>query len=151
MPSAPKRGVPTLSSHRHAPDPGDTVTYSLTDDAGGRFAIHPTTGVVTVANGALLNYETAASHGITVKATDAAAEPAAAAAPAARAAAAPAPVAIKEPEPVAPYVAAALALVTQSNRRHTRYVAPTLRALNTLMGDSRLRNRPCNRCNTENT
>jgi hypothetical protein len=51
-------------------DPGGGATYSLTDDAGGRFAINPTTGVVTVANGALIDYETATSHTITVAATD---------------------------------------------------------------------------------
>ena len=45
------------------------MTYRLTDDAGGRFAINPTTGVV-MANGALLNYETATSHTITVQASD---------------------------------------------------------------------------------
>ena len=51
-------------------DAGESFTYSLTDDAGGRFAIHATTGVVTVANGALLDFEAASSHGITVRATD---------------------------------------------------------------------------------
>ena len=50
-------------------DVGATVTYSLTDDAGGRFAINATTGVVTVADGSLLNYEADASHAITVLAT----------------------------------------------------------------------------------
>ncbi|MBE7419638.1 MAG: hypothetical protein HS128_18185, partial [Ideonella sp.] len=49
-------------------DAGDTVSYSLTDSAGGRFAIDSVTGVVTVANGALLDRETAPSHGITVRA-----------------------------------------------------------------------------------
>ncbi|MBI5165438.1 MAG: DUF4347 domain-containing protein [Magnetospirillum sp.] len=47
---------------------GDSLSYSLTDDAGGKFAINPTTGVVTV-NGAL-DYETATSHAITVQASD---------------------------------------------------------------------------------
>ena len=50
-------------------DPGTIISYSLTDDAGGRFAINATTGVVTVANGSLLDYETATSHNITVLAT----------------------------------------------------------------------------------
>ena len=50
---------------------GGTVTYSLTDDAGGRFAINASTGVVTVADGSLLNFESATSHNITVKAADA--------------------------------------------------------------------------------
>ncbi|MFV3074359.1 beta strand repeat-containing protein [Niveispirillum fermenti] len=49
---------------------GGTVTYSLTDDAGGRFAIDATTGVVTVADGTLLDFETATSHSITVQASD---------------------------------------------------------------------------------
>src|SRR5262249_44809048 len=49
---------------------GGTVTYALSDDAGGRFAIGSTTGVVTGADGTLLDYETSSSHDITVKATD---------------------------------------------------------------------------------
>ncbi|MCA9066579.1 MAG: cadherin domain-containing protein, partial [Planctomycetaceae bacterium] len=49
---------------------GETLTYSLTDDAGGRFAIDSTTGEITVANGTLLNYESATSHLITVRITD---------------------------------------------------------------------------------
>ncbi|MFN9962426.1 MAG: beta strand repeat-containing protein, partial [Planctomycetota bacterium] len=51
-------------------DSGDTATYSLVDDAGGRFAINSSTGVVTVANGSLLDREAAASHNITVRVTD---------------------------------------------------------------------------------
>ncbi|MGH6933818.1 MAG: Ig-like domain-containing protein, partial [Dongiaceae bacterium] len=46
----------------------DEVTYSLTDDAGGLFAIDPTTGVVTVAGA--LDFEAATSHQITVQASD---------------------------------------------------------------------------------
>ncbi|WP_315981328.1 cadherin repeat domain-containing protein [Aliamphritea spongicola] len=46
---------------------GGKVTYSLTDDADGRFAIDSETGEVTVAGE--LNYETANSHTITVQAT----------------------------------------------------------------------------------
>ncbi|MDQ8023504.1 MAG: DUF4347 domain-containing protein, partial [Moraxellaceae bacterium] len=37
----------------------NTVTYSLSDNAGGRFTINSSTGVVTVANGTLLNRESA--------------------------------------------------------------------------------------------
>ena len=48
-------------------DGSDTVTYSLSDDAGGRFAIDSATGMVTVAGS--LDYETATSHTITVVAT----------------------------------------------------------------------------------
>ncbi|WP_445372870.1 putative Ig domain-containing protein [Methylomonas sp. HW2-6] len=50
-------------------DSGTTISYSLTDDAGGRFAIDSSTGVVTVADGSLLDYETATSHSITILAT----------------------------------------------------------------------------------
>ncbi len=60
-------GITAVSS-----DPGvhDTVTFSLTDDAGGRFSINSSTGVVTVSNGSLLDYETATCHSITVEASD---------------------------------------------------------------------------------
>ncbi|TKB66073.1 MAG: DUF4347 domain-containing protein [Nitrospira sp.] len=51
-------------------DAGDTKTYSLTDTAGGRFAINSATGQLTVANGSLLNYESAANHTVTVQVTD---------------------------------------------------------------------------------
>ena len=51
---------------------GPATTYSLTDSAGGRFAIDSSTGVVTVANGAAIDFETAVGHayGITVQATN---------------------------------------------------------------------------------
>jgi large repetitive protein len=51
---------------------GPATTYSLTDSAGGRFAIDSSTGIVTVANGAAIDFETAPSHayGITVLATN---------------------------------------------------------------------------------
>ncbi|TKB66072.1 MAG: cadherin repeat domain-containing protein [Nitrospira sp.] len=52
------------------PDASDTKTYSLTDTAGGRFAIDASTGVITVADGSLLNYVAAASHNLTVQVTD---------------------------------------------------------------------------------
>ncbi len=60
-------GITALSTD---PDPGDTVAYSLTDDAGGRFQIDASTGVVTVASGPLLDFETATTHQITVQASD---------------------------------------------------------------------------------
>ncbi|MEK6787011.1 MAG: DUF4347 domain-containing protein [Nitrospirota bacterium] len=53
------------------PDSGDTKTYSFTDSAGGRFAINASTGELTVADGTLLDYESAASHSVTVRVTDA--------------------------------------------------------------------------------
>src|SRR5437773_1113520 len=51
---------------------GGTVTFSLSDDAGGRFAINGSTGVVTVANGSLLDRESTRGHqcNITVVAAD---------------------------------------------------------------------------------
>ncbi|PLK49628.1 cadherin domain-containing protein [Uliginosibacterium sp. TH139] len=49
----------------------NTINYSLSDDAGGRFAIDATTGLVSVADSALLDYESATSHTITVLATSA--------------------------------------------------------------------------------
>ena len=42
------------------PDMSDDVTYSLSNDAGGLFAIDSSSGVVTVAS--QLDYETAQSH-----------------------------------------------------------------------------------------
>jgi Ca2+-binding RTX toxin-like protein len=50
------------------PDTGDTFTYELTDDAGGRFGIDG--NKIVVADGAALDYETDASHDVTVKVTD---------------------------------------------------------------------------------
>ncbi|MFN6205762.1 MAG: cadherin repeat domain-containing protein, partial [Planctomycetota bacterium] len=49
----------------------NTITYTLDNNAVGRFAINSSTGVVTVANSSLLNYEVATSHSITVRATSA--------------------------------------------------------------------------------
>ena len=57
---------------------GPAVTYSLTDDAGGRFAINSTTGVVMVGpNANLIDFETSGgtaavngSYSITVQASD---------------------------------------------------------------------------------
>jgi Ca2+-binding RTX toxin-like protein len=58
-------GITGLSTD---PDAGDSVTYSLSDNAGGLFAVDPTTGLVTVA-GALDN-DMASAHMITLRATD---------------------------------------------------------------------------------
>src|SRR6185503_7233957 len=62
-------GITALASDADATT--NTITYTLDDDAGGRFAIDATTGVVTVADGTLLDREAAASHGIIVRATSA--------------------------------------------------------------------------------
>jgi len=53
-----------------ATDPeGDGLTWSLTDDAGGRFQID-TSGVVTVADTTRLDFEITSSHDITVSVSD---------------------------------------------------------------------------------
>jgi len=61
--SANGTAVGTVSS-------SDAVSYSLQDNAGGRFAINSGAGAVSVANGSLLNYEGNSSHNITVRSTD---------------------------------------------------------------------------------
>lgn len=53
------------------PDAGDTATFTLLDDAGGRFAIAAGTGVLSVLAGALLDREAMESHEVTVQVTDA--------------------------------------------------------------------------------
>jgi len=50
---------------------GDTITYSLTDDASGRFAIDSSTGVVTVADASSIVYANNTSHSITIRSTSA--------------------------------------------------------------------------------
>jgi hypothetical protein len=52
------------------PDAGAVLTYALIDNAGGRFAIDANTGVITVADGTLLDFKSATSHGISVRVTD---------------------------------------------------------------------------------
>jgi len=47
---------------------GDTLTFTLTDDAGGRFAL--VGDVLQVARGDLLNFESAATHSVTIRASD---------------------------------------------------------------------------------
>ncbi|WP_114944668.1 cadherin domain-containing protein [Microvirga calopogonii] len=51
------------------PDLGDSFTFSLSDNAGGAFKIE--NGKIVVADASKLDYETAASHKIKVKVTDA--------------------------------------------------------------------------------
>ena len=51
------------------PNDGNNVTYTLLDSAGGRFKLGPL-GTILVDNGLLLDFETTASHPITVRATD---------------------------------------------------------------------------------
>jgi hypothetical protein len=46
-----------------------TLVYSITNDtSGGAFTINPSTGVITVADGTLLDFETVTSHSVTVQA-----------------------------------------------------------------------------------
>ena len=52
------------------PDHNEVLQYSLTNNAGGRFAVDPNTGVITVANGSLLDYETAPTQTIVTRVTD---------------------------------------------------------------------------------
>ena len=53
------------------PNAGDALTYALVDDAGGRFTIDPASGAIMVADGSLLDYETADQHSVVVQVTDA--------------------------------------------------------------------------------
>ena len=67
--NAPEGTTVGITAYASDDDSGDTVTYSLNDDASGRFTINSGSGVVTVAAGASIDYETATSHNIEVKAT----------------------------------------------------------------------------------
>jgi hypothetical protein len=50
---------------------GGTVTLSLINSAGGRFALNPSTGVITVANGSLIDVASSvSSYQITIQASD---------------------------------------------------------------------------------
>jgi len=61
-------GAPVgITANATDPDGTDTVSYSLDDTAGGRFAIDSNTGVITVAGG--IDREAAGSYDITVRAT----------------------------------------------------------------------------------
>jgi VCBS repeat-containing protein len=54
------------------PDAGDTRSYAITGgNTGGAFAIDPTTGAITVANSAALDFETTPGFALTVQVTDA--------------------------------------------------------------------------------
>lgn len=49
---------------------GDTLTYELTDDADGKFALTTSGGVTRLVVAAALNFEMTASHSVTVKVSD---------------------------------------------------------------------------------
>ena len=49
---------------------GDTLTYSLSGADAASFALDPATGEITVASGVTLDFETQASHSVTVEVSD---------------------------------------------------------------------------------
>ena len=61
--------VGVTASALDADGSNNAITYSLDDNAGGRFTIDGTTGEITVANPALLDHETDAQHDVVVRAT----------------------------------------------------------------------------------
>ncbi|WP_197171301.1 VCBS domain-containing protein [Novipirellula aureliae] len=67
-----KPGSPDVVIEWDASEVLSSFTFSLTDDAGGRFAINRSTGEITVADGALIDYEANTSHSVTVSVTDSA-------------------------------------------------------------------------------
>jgi hypothetical protein len=68
VPEGAPNGTPVGISAFSTDPNGQTPIYSLTNNAGGRFAINPATGVVSVANAALLDGP--GSHTIQVQASD---------------------------------------------------------------------------------
>ncbi|MEQ1828233.1 MAG: cadherin domain-containing protein [Pirellula sp.] len=69
--NAPVGSIVGITAHAVDLDgSNNAVTYSLLDSADGRFQIHPTTGVITLAQ-ANLDFETVAMHTIIVRATSA--------------------------------------------------------------------------------
>ncbi|MEQ9407984.1 MAG: cadherin domain-containing protein [Fuerstiella sp.] len=60
-------GITALATDADATN--NTISWSLDDDAGGRFTIDSASGIVTVADGTLLDREASASHDIIVRAT----------------------------------------------------------------------------------
>lgn len=68
--SAAGAGVATVAASDV--DAGDTKTYAITaGNTGNAFAINPTTGQITVATPALLNYEVTPTFNLSVRVTDA--------------------------------------------------------------------------------
>jgi hypothetical protein len=68
-------GTPVLNAAAAGLFPGATLSWSLTDTAGGAFAINPGSGLVTVANPALLNFSTPANLPFTVQAAGSQGQP----------------------------------------------------------------------------
>ncbi len=69
VPQGTPVGITALASDADATT--NVITYALLNNSGGRFAIDPITGVVTVADGSLLDAESATSHDVTVRALSA--------------------------------------------------------------------------------
>jgi Ca2+-binding RTX toxin-like protein len=68
---AENSGAGTIVGSLSGADPnGETVSFSLVDNAGGRFAVSGSN--LVVANGALLDFEQGSSHAVTVRVTDSA-------------------------------------------------------------------------------
>ena len=61
--------VGITASASDADGSNNTITFSLDNDAGGRFAIDSISGAITVANASLLDHETEAVHDLIVRAT----------------------------------------------------------------------------------
>ncbi len=53
------------------PDAGEVLRFSLVSDGGGRFVVDATSGVLTVAPGAALDFEAQTSHTLVLRVTDA--------------------------------------------------------------------------------
>ncbi len=51
-------------------DTSDTLTYTLLDDAGGRFSINSSNGEITIADGSLLDFDDNKAHKVRVRVTD---------------------------------------------------------------------------------
>lgn len=64
----------TVGSAAGSPNPGHTLSYAITGgNSAGGFAINPTTGTITVANSAVLDYEKASTYNLQITANDSAA------------------------------------------------------------------------------
>jgi len=62
-------GTIIATAHGVDPFPGAALTYSLTDNSGGRFVIYQT-GQIAIVSRTLMDYETAGAYHITVRAAD---------------------------------------------------------------------------------
>ena len=62
--------VSTIGSVSASDVENSSLTYSLTNDASGRFSINASTGDIAIANASLLDHEANASHTITVQVSD---------------------------------------------------------------------------------